>query len=142
MVKTFRIIVVVGVFIALLGLSGKPAQSAESGTGVYLLGYQSSMAGYLPPTGLYLRNDFYWSQGNARVLPFSGRVEGNLRNRVFLDLISLTYVTPLKFHDIIYAAGLIWVASGNNYIKGQAQAGKFINVAREGDYSGVGSRSH
>ena len=79
MVRTFRIIVVVGVFIALLGLSGKPAQSAESGTGVYLLGYQSSMAGYLPAPGVYLRNDFYWYQGNAKALPFSGRVEANLR---------------------------------------------------------------
>ena len=66
MVRTFRIIVVVGVFIALLGLSGKPAQSAESGTGVYLLGYQSSMAGYLPDPGVYLRNDFYWYSGECQ----------------------------------------------------------------------------
>ena len=66
MVRTFRIIVVVGVFMALLGLSGNPAQSAESGTGVYLLGYQSSMAGYLPDPGVYLRNDFYLVSGECQ----------------------------------------------------------------------------
>jgi hypothetical protein len=65
-------------------------------------------------------------------------VEANLRNRLFLDLVNLTYVTPLKFQEINYAAGMIWVAFGNNFLKGQAQAGKFINVTREGDYSGVG----
>jgi len=42
-----------------------PAQAAESGTGVYLLGYQSSMAGFLPPPGFYLRNDLYLYEGTA-----------------------------------------------------------------------------
>jgi hypothetical protein len=138
MVRRFRIIVVVGVFIALLGLSGKPAQSAESGTGVYLLGYQSSMAGYLPDPGVYLRNDFFWYQGNAKALPFSGKVEANLRGRLFADMVNLTWVTPLKFQEVTYAAGIIWAPYANTFLKGQAQVGKFINITREGDYTGVG----
>ena len=81
---------------------------------------------------------FIWYQGNAKALPFSGRVEANLRNRLFLDMVNLTYVTPLKFQEVTYAAGMIWVPFGNNFLKGQAQVGNFINVTREGDYSGVG----
>lgn len=45
--------------------------AAESGTGVYRLGYQSSLSGYLPAPGFYLRNDFYVYQGNAKIVPFS-----------------------------------------------------------------------
>ena len=73
MFKSFRLILAIGVLVALWGLSGLPAHSAESGTGIYLLGFKSSMAGYLPPPGFYLRNDFYWYQGNAKLLPLSGR---------------------------------------------------------------------
>ena len=32
------------------------ARAAENGMGVYALGYNSSMAGFLPPPGAYLRN--------------------------------------------------------------------------------------
>jgi len=32
--------------------------AAEFGTGVYLLGYQSSLSGYQPDPGVYLRHDF------------------------------------------------------------------------------------
>jgi hypothetical protein len=136
--KSLRLLFVTGILAALLGFPGPQAHSAESGTGIYLMGYQSSMAGYLPPPGFYLRNDFYWYQGNATVLPFSGRVEGNLRNRLFLDMVNLTYVSPLKVLEANYAAGMIWVPFGNNFIKGQAQVGNLFSATREGDYTGVG----
>ena len=57
---------------------------------------------------------------------------------MFLDMVNLTYVTPLKFQEVSYAAGMIWVPFGNNFIKGQAQVGNFFSATREGDYSGVG----
>lgn len=136
--KNLRIFLLMGVLVILLGLAPGPAHSAEFGTGIYLLGFQSSMAGYLPPPGFYLRNDFYWYQGNAQILPFSRAVEGNLRGRMFLDLVTATYVTPLKFQEISYAAGMTWVAFGNNFIKGQVQVGNLFGATREGDYSGVG----
>ena len=127
-----------GVFLGLLGSVSGPAYGAESGVGLYAMGYQSSLSGYLPPPGIYGRLDFYWYQGNAKVLPLSGLVEGNLRNRYLAGVAGLTYVSPLKVLDANYAAGLIWVPIANTFIKGQAQAGKFINVTREGDYTGVG----
>ena len=52
--------------------------------------------------------------------------------------VTATYVTPLKFEEISYAAGLTWVAFGNNFIKGQVQVGNLFGATREGDYSGVG----
>ena len=51
-----------------------PAGAAEFGTGIYVLGYQSSLAGYMPDPGFYLRNDFYVYQGNAKIMPFARRV--------------------------------------------------------------------
>jgi hypothetical protein len=96
------------------------------------------LSGFLPPPGIYGRLDFYWYQGNAKVLPFSGRAEANLRNRYMAGVLGLTYVSPLKVFDANYAAGIIFVPIANNFIKGQARAGKFLNVTREGDYTGVG----
>ena len=91
-----RFFLLMGVFLALLGSVSDPAYSAESGVGVYAMGYQSSLSGYLPPPGIYGRLDFYWYQGNAKVLPFSGRAEANLRDRFMAGVTGLTYVSPLK----------------------------------------------
>ena len=133
-----RFFLLVGVLVALPGLTSGPAHGAESGTGIYAMGYQSSLSGYLPPPGIYGRLDFYWYQGNARVLPLSGIAEANLRARFIAGVAGLNYVSPLKILEANYAAGIIWVPIANTFIKGQAQAGKFINVTREGDYTGVG----
>ena len=104
-----------------LSLSLAPGSStwaAEYGTGVYILGYQSSMAGYLPAPGLYLRNDFYVYQGNARILPFSGRIETDLRSRFITDIVGVTYVTPLEILGAHYAFGALWSSASSNFLKG------------------------
>ncbi|MBM4293622.1 MAG: hypothetical protein FJ126_01795, partial [Deltaproteobacteria bacterium] len=89
---------------------GPPSRTwgAEFGTGLYVLGYQSTMAGYQPPPGFYLRNDFYIYGGNARILPFSNRVELDLRSRYITDLMFAAYVTPLKIFEANYSVGFIW----------------------------------
>jgi hypothetical protein len=111
-----------------------PVLSAEFGTGVYLLGYQSSMSGYLPDPGFYARNDIYWYQGNATIIPFSGGVELNLRCRTIMDLVAGTYVTPWKILGANYAAGVIWAAVGNSFLKGQITP---LGLSQEGSYTGV-----
>ncbi|MHB8069594.1 MAG: SphA family protein [Desulfobaccales bacterium] len=95
-----------------------PAGAAEFGTGIYMLGYQSSLAGYMPDPGFYLRNDFYAYQGNARIMPFSGRVEVDLRSRLITDMVAGSYVTPLKILGANYAVGLIWSSVTNSFLKG------------------------
>ena len=135
MYKLCRFLLLVGVIVILLGTPAKSTNSAPACTSWV---FESSMAGYLPGPGFYLRNDFYWyHQGNAQILPFSRSVEGNL-GPMFLNLVTATYVTPLKFQEISYAAGMTWVAFGNNFIKGQVQVGNVFGATREGDYTGVG----
>lgn len=114
------------------------ARSAEFATGLYLLGYQSTMAGYQPDPGLYLRNDFYWYQGNASIVPFSGRVELDLRSRYITDLMFAAYVTPLKIFEANYSVGFIWSSVASNSLRGRLQIGGFLDISREGEYTGVG----
>jgi hypothetical protein len=114
------------------------AWGAEFGTGIYVLGYQSSMAGYQPDPGFYLRNDFYIYGGNAKILPFSGRVELDLRSRYITDLVFAAYVTPLKILGANYAAGVIWSSVASNSLKGRLLLGGFLDISREGEFTGVG----
>ena len=125
-----------------------PAVAAEFGTGIYMLGYQSSLAGFMPEPGFYLRNDFYAYQGNAKIMPFSGRVEVDLRSRLITDLVAGSYVTPLKIFGANYAVGLIWSSVTNSFLKGTLSFDtRFPNLNRfldrrfggseEGTYTGV-----
>lgn len=126
-------------FLALLVMAPvPPGQAAEFGTGVYLLGYQSSMAGFLPPPGFYLRNDVHAYQGTARVLPLSGIIDVNLRVRYILDIVNGTAVTPWKILGANYAFGILWVAVNNTFIKGQADIANRFGATREGDRTDFG----
>lgn len=138
--------VVLTLIMSLLLLS--PAVAAEFGTGIYMLGYQSSLAGFMPEPGFYLRNDFYAYQGNAKIMPFSGRVEVDLRSRLITDLVAGSYVTPLKIFGANYAVGLIWSSVTNSFLKGTLSFDtRFPNLNRfldrrfggseEGNYTGV-----
>jgi len=136
------------VLVFLIMVSSPVARAAEFGTGVYVLGYQSSLAGYMPDPGFYLRNDFYVYQGNAKIMPFARRIEANLRSRWITDLIASSYVTPLKIFGANYAVGLIWSSVTNSFLKGNLQfetrfprLNRFLNRrfgdSAEGSYTGV-----
>jgi hypothetical protein len=114
-----------------------PAQAAENGMGVYPLGYNSSMAGFLPPPGFYLRNDVYVYQGTTDKIPLSGRIEASLRGRYIMDLANATYVTPNKIFGANYALAVIWGAVANTFIKGRVEFANIISREREGDRTGV-----
>jgi hypothetical protein len=125
-----------------------PAGAAEFGTGLYMLGYQSSLAGYMPDPGFYLRNDFYIYQGNADIMPFSRRIELTLRSRLITDLVAASYVTPLKILGANYALGLIWSSVTNSFLKGNLQfntrfpelnrvLNQRLGGSEEGSYTGV-----
>ena len=126
--KACLVIVTLGVMLPV-----PPAQAAESGTGVYAMGYASSMAGFLPPPGAYLRYDFYLYEGTARFLPLSGVIEANLRARYVINMVNGTVVTPWKILGGNYAFGILWAAVGNTFIKGQVDIANRFGVSREGD---------
>ena len=138
-----------GVAIILLTLSlslapASPVEAAEFGTGIYMLGYQSAMAGYLPDPGFYLRNDLYVYQGNATIIPFSKRVEVDLRSRLITDMIGGTYVTPLEIFGAHYAVGMIWSSATNSFLKGKLVVdtrfpllNRLLTRSEAGEYTGV-----
>jgi hypothetical protein len=51
-----------------------PAWAVEGGTGAYLLGSRDLMAGFLPPPGSYIANDFIYLNGSAPVLSIGGAI--------------------------------------------------------------------
>jgi hypothetical protein len=120
------------------------AWGAEYGTGLYMLGYQSSLAGYQPDPGFYLRNDYYIYQGNASIMPFDHRIEIDLRSRFMTDLISAAYVTPLEILGAHYAAGVIWSSISNSFLKGTLSVdtrfpllNQLLGRSESGSYTGV-----
>jgi len=123
---------------------GSQVEAAEFGTGIYMLGYQSALAGYQPDPGFYLRNDFYVYQGNAQIIPLSRRIEVNLRSRLITDMIGATYVTPLEIFGAHYAVGVIWSSVTNSFLKGHLTVdtrfpllNRGLNRSEQGDYTGV-----
>ena len=132
--------ILLATLISSFGLIEQP-WAAEFGTGLYMLGYQSSLAGYMPEPGFYLRNDLYVYQGNAAIIPFSRRVEVDLRSRLITDLATASYVTPLKIFGANYAVGLIWSSVTNSFLKGTLLVSPAINGlpsgSQEGSYTGV-----
>jgi len=108
-----------------------PAQAAEKGVGVYLLGYQTSMAGFLPPPGFYLRNDFHIYEGTSPILPITGRTDLNLHIRYILNITNGTVVTPWKILGANYAFGIVWSVVNNSSLRGQLNIAKLITVPIE-----------
>ena len=121
-----------------------PGRAAEFGTGLYMLGYQSALAGYQPDPGFYLRNDLYVYQGNATIIPFSKHVEVDLRSRLITDMIGATYVTPLEIFGAHYAVGMIWSSATNSFLKGKVAVdtrfpllNSLLTRSEDAEYTGV-----
>ncbi|MFI5331510.1 MAG: transporter [Desulfobaccales bacterium] len=119
-------------------------EAAEFGTGIYVLGYQSALAGYQPDPGFYLRNDLYIYQGNATIIPFSKHVEVELRSRWITDMIGATYVTPLEIFGAHYAVGMLWSSATNSFLKGKLAVdtrfpllNRLLTRSEDGEYTGV-----
>lgn len=82
----------------LIGVPNNSAQSAEGASGTYLLGSKGSMAGFLPPPGVYLQdtNYFYSGQTNG-TLDLAGLiVAGGVDADAFYNIPTLLWVLPQK----------------------------------------------
>jgi hypothetical protein len=83
------------------------AEAAEYGTGPWLKGYTDILGGVIPPQpGLYVRNDAYHYQGDVDATIFDGRVQLGVEEKYLVDVLSLTYVTPLKILGGTYAVNV------------------------------------
>ena len=74
---------------------------------LYLNGYFGPKAGYMPPPGLYVRNDCYHHNGHANSSVLGGFVSGKVKAKISLDILDLTYVTPLKLLGANVAFGAL-----------------------------------
>jgi hypothetical protein len=102
-------------------------KAAEGGSGLYILGSQGPLAGYMPPPGFYLRHDDYFYHGNASVVPLGGNVNLNAKARFFLDFTTLTLVTPYKIFNGDYGFGAVFPV-GTVTVKATADILEPINL--------------
>jgi hypothetical protein len=92
-------------FVGALGIGS--VKAAEYGTGPWLKGYTDILGGVIPPQpGLYVRNDAYHYQGDVSATIFDGRVQLGVEEKYLIDVLSLTYVTPLKILGGTYAVNV------------------------------------
>jgi hypothetical protein len=86
--------------VALVGaglLGSTPAMAAESGKGVYLLGFRSQYAGVLPGPGAFYQNDvliYSGSAGRNVELDIGGVLAANVDATAILELPTFSYFTP------------------------------------------------
>jgi hypothetical protein len=96
--------------IALLG-SGRIAAAVEGGAGWYLLGSKGSLAGILPPPGLFYTNDLYWYSGDAnasRQFPTQGgQLALGISADAFVSVNTALYVAPAPFFGGRVAFGVV-----------------------------------
>jgi len=73
--------------------------AVESSKNTYLLGLNGSLAGFLPPPGVYFRSDKYLYHGEADPgvnFPFGGRIIANVEVDLFFETPIVTWVTNQK----------------------------------------------
>ena len=84
-----------GVVLVGAGLLGStPTMAAESGKGVYLLGFRSQYAGVLPGPGAFYQNDVYIYSGSGGSEVLGGLAVANVDATAILELPTFSYFTP------------------------------------------------
>jgi hypothetical protein len=76
-----------------------PSDAAETAKGIYLLGFRSNFAGYVPTPGGYVQSDTYFYEGNAGVdvtLPFGGVLASGVDATAILEIVTGTYIFPAQ----------------------------------------------
>ena len=114
---------IVTVTVAVLLCTSAPVLAAEGGTGWYLLGSRTEMAGYLPPPGFFIQSTNYYFAGDAKAeLQFSGlTLSGGVDAETFYTLptglwvadqsilggnIAFSVTTPIAWKDVSAGATL------------------------------------
>jgi hypothetical protein len=68
------------------------ALAVEGGSGAYLLGARDTMAGFVPPPGTYINNDFVFINGSAPTLSISGAIVSEPEISAFVYKLNATQV--------------------------------------------------
>ena len=83
---------------ALLCAVSKPAVSAESGVGAYLLGLRNAGAGITPPPGIYLSDQVFFYHGSisGRLPTEGGLIAASANADILVNVPTLMWVTPAE----------------------------------------------
>lgn len=106
----------------------REATAAEGGSGIYLLGFRGSLAGFLPPPGAYFQSDTFYYHGEANAsrsgtvstanFDIAGKLVSGIEADIFLELMTATLVTDKKiFGGNIALSALVpvgWIDVGAN----------------------------
>jgi hypothetical protein len=123
-----------------VGLSTRPSFAAEGASGLYLLGYQSSLMGFIPPPGFYFRNDLYYYNASVGRAILQGRLNTDLNILTLVDAMNFTYVPKFQLPgDGSYGAALLLpvafanlqanVSIGNQSLSRSGDNGGFAGVS-------------
>ncbi len=82
-------------------------QATEGAFPLYLNGYMGPKAGYMPPPGLYFRNDIYHHPGHLKKDVLGGVVTGKCNAKISFDILSFTYISHLTLLDANVGCGVI-----------------------------------
>lgn len=86
------------IMLTAIAVSDRPASAVEGGAGWYLLGSKGSLAGILPPPGLFYTNDLYWYSGSASgsvdFPTVGGELAVGLDAKAFVSVNTGLYVAP------------------------------------------------
>jgi hypothetical protein len=104
-------------------LSSAVAYCEQSAFPLYLLGYMSSKAGYMPPSGFYFRNDVYHHYGHVKEGLFGGRQVAKANAKISLNVLALNYISPWKLLGADVACGAL-VPIGKVDVRAELQVGK------------------
>jgi hypothetical protein len=79
-------------------VAAQPALASEGGTSFYLLGSKTTMAGYLPPTGVYasVQNYFYTGSADIDFQTAGIRISGGIDADAFASLPTALWVTDAQ----------------------------------------------
>ena len=89
--------------------TASPALAAESASSPYINGYRNFLTGIVPPQpGIYLRNDWFFYEGDAGAAVIDGRAQAGVRDDIMAVLFAPTVITPHKILGGTYALGSCW----------------------------------
>ncbi len=111
-VPRFRILNISATLVFVVAMTTSwQANAVEGGSGFYLMGGKSSLAGVLPPTGTYLAFDNYFYSGdissNESLPTVGGELEFGLEADVILGIASVLHVSDVEILNGRLAYGVV-----------------------------------
>src|SRR5262245_27195312 len=111
-----QLVAVAALLVGAASLAGGETQAAENAAGIYLLGTKTSMAGFVPPPGIYFIDVNYVYSGDASGNAAVGVALRRLGNRLFPNLPPRTLTVQadvfLDGDAQVTMPSFLWVAPG------------------------------